>query len=103
MNPSWPLRVSDPMKPEAMPHTHTAMRTFSVYIHGDARHCRTIEGADFEDAALAFVHDWAPQLDEDGQVSVIVTDQETGREQCLCVDMADDSADPCYAREPLKR
>jgi hypothetical protein len=70
-------------------------RTFSVYVHGDARHCRAIEGADFEEAALTFVHDWTPPGDEDGQVSVIVIDQETGREQCLCVDLAYDQAAPC--------
>jgi len=72
-----------------------ATRRFSVYAHGDARHCRQIEGVDFEDAALAFVHDWGPEPDEDGQVSVIVIDEDTGREQCLCVDLADDRADPC--------
>ena len=75
--------------------TSDVTRMFSIYAHGDARHCRQIEGVDFEDAALAFVRDWGPEPDDDGQVAVIVIDQDTGREQCLCVDMAYERAERC--------
>lgn len=80
-----------------IPPAPDAARMFLVYAHGDARHCRQISGIDFQDAALAFAHDWSPPADDEGQVSVIVVDEDTGRQQCLCIDLAEDQARPCKA------
>ena len=47
--------------------------TFQVYAAHDGRnHCHNIEGQSYEDAALAFVEEWRPAADADGEVQIIV-------------------------------
>lgn len=54
-----------------------------------------LEALNFEDAALAFVE--ARHLDppDDGEVSLLVEDCETGERQCFKVDLATGEAGPC--------
>ena len=69
-------------------------RRFTVHTVTDARHCREVEGASFEDAALAFVEDWAGH-EADGEVSLVVYDREGERELCIRVDLSNGRAAPC--------
>jgi hypothetical protein len=46
------------------------------------------------EAALLFVEKWLPDAD-DGSVSVIVTEGETGCEHCFRIDLDEGSAAPC--------
>jgi len=70
---------------------------YSAYAaHDAARHCHaTSEAASFEEAALDFVDRWHPAADADGEVTVIVLDRQTGREQCFTVDIGAGAAEPC--------
>jgi len=75
--------------PSADPHS------FSVHtLHDSRTHARQVEGATFEEAALAFVEDWHPAADPDGEVSVLVSD-EHGRQQCFRVDVGTGEAKDC--------
>jgi hypothetical protein len=75
-------------------------RAYCVHALHDTRdHAREVRGQSFEAAALAFVEDWHPAPDDDmeggGDVSLIVRDQQTGREQCFRVDLGAGEAAPC--------
>jgi hypothetical protein len=54
-----------------------------------------VEGASFEDAAVAFVETWHPEGDEQDEVAVIVRDCESGRETCIRVDLGSGATEPC--------
>lgn len=69
-----------------------ALRLYSVHVDDQPRHCRHLQGASFEDAALHFVSDWHPDNEE---VTVIVTDEATGRRECFRIDLASGSSGPC--------
>ena len=74
----------------------SADRAFCVHALDDTRnHAHEVRGASFEEAALAFVEDWHPRPDEEGDVSLIVRDQQTGREQCFRIDLDSGQAAPC--------
>jgi hypothetical protein len=70
---------------------------FTAYAaHDSARHCHAAPGAtSYEEAALEFVEAWHPAADADGEVTVIVLDHATGREQCFTVDVGAGEAEPC--------
>jgi hypothetical protein len=70
---------------------------FAAYAADDgARHCHAAPAArSFEEAALEFVEAWHPAADADGEVTVIVVDAQSGREQCFCVDIGASEAAPC--------
>jgi hypothetical protein len=70
---------------------------FSAYAASDgARHCHAAPDArSFEEAALEFVDQWHPAADADGEVTVIVLDHQSGREQCFTVDVGAGAAEPC--------
>lgn len=53
------------------------------------------EAEDFAEAALLFTEVWHPAPDEDGEVSIIVIDRETGEQQCFTVDLGAGEAAPC--------
>lgn len=66
------------------------------HLHG--HHARSLDEPSPEAAALAYLEDFAHDLDEgeDGDaVAVIVRDQETGREQCFRVDLSTGDTAPC--------
>lgn len=74
----------------------TDARRFEVHAIDDPRHAgHTVEATGYEDAALTFVDNWHPPADADGEVSVMVTDCETGRRQCLRVDVGEGVTGPC--------
>ena len=76
--------------------TDTELRRFAVHAaHEDRGREHTVEGASFEDAAVAFVETWHPTVDAEGDVQVIVTDCETGRQHCLRIDVDTGEAAPC--------
>jgi hypothetical protein len=60
-----------------------------------AARARLVEGLSFEDAALRFVEDFHPAVDEEGEVCLYVEDSETGEEQCFTIDLATGEAQPC--------
>jgi hypothetical protein len=67
-------------------------RSFLVHIEDDRRHCRTIEGASFEEAAIGFAEDL--HLAED-EVRIIVIDPADGRRHCFTVDLGAGGAEAC--------
>jgi hypothetical protein len=67
---------------------------YSVRASNESRdHGHTVEADDFEAAAIAYTESWSP-ADAD-EVSVIVRERETGREQCFCVHIGTNEAEPC--------
>lgn len=69
----------------------------ALHLHG--HHARLIDETSPEAAAIAYVEDFAhgPPLGEDdeGDLAILVRDEETGREQCFRVDLASGEAQPC--------
>lgn len=71
-------------------------RTFHVHARHEGRHAsHRIEGRSFEEAAVAFVERWAPAVDADGDVSVLVAEGDTGAEHCFTVNLLEGDATPC--------
>lgn len=70
--------------------------TFTVrarHLHG--HHARSLDEPSPEAAAVAYLEEFAHDPDEDEAVSVIVRDEDTGREQCFRVDLATGETAPC--------
>lgn len=76
-------------------------RRFVVHAaHQGRSREHAVDGCSVEDAAVAFVETWHPPADEDdGEVTLIVTECETGVEHCLRVDVSSGAAEPC---DPLR-
>lgn len=73
-----------------------SMRQFCVHARGeDGRRGHLVEEKSFEAAAVAFVELWRPPVDGDGDVSVLVTDVESGVEHCFSLDTESGAAAPC--------
>ena len=53
------------------------------------------EAQSFEDAAVYFADIWHPDLDEAGQVKVMVTDRRSGETHCFQVDVGAGEARRC--------
>ena len=70
-------------------------RRFDVRPRDASGHGHSVEARSFEAAAMAFVEDWSPPVDADGDVSVIVRDAEDGHEQCFTVDLDSGQAGAC--------
>jgi len=71
-------------------------RRFAVHAASEDRaRGHTVEAASFEAAALEFLDAWHPHLDADGDVTLVVTDCESGREHCLRVDSGTGETAPC--------
>ena len=76
--------------------TSTPDRAFCVRALHEARgHAHEVQGASFEEAVLAFIEDWHPAPDDEGEVSLVVRDQGTGREQCFRIDIGAGEIAPC--------
>ena len=71
-----------------MPYTVRAR-----HLHG--HHARSLDEPSPEAAAVAYLEEFAHDPDEDEAVSVIVRDEDTGREQCFRVDLATGETAPC--------
>jgi hypothetical protein len=76
--------------------TETSLqRRFCVHdVHEAANQAHVVEGLTFEDAALHFVEDFHPSV-EDDEVSLSIEDIETGERQCLRIDLESGLAQPC--------
>lgn len=71
-------------------------RRFAVHeASEDPARGHAVEAVSFEDAALEFLEAWHPQTDADGDVTLVVTDCETGREHCLRIDAGTGETAPC--------
>jgi len=71
-------------------------RRFAVHEASEDRaRGHTVEAASFEDAAFEFLEAWRPAADPDGDVTLVVTDCETGREHCLRIDADTGETAPC--------
>ena len=56
---------------------------------------RLVIGSSFEDAAVAYLEACHPPADDDGEISLIVHDEASGREQCFRIELATGRAVPC--------
>jgi len=70
---------------------------YYVHLKGEARDsCHPVEGAQgFEEAAVLYVETWAPAVDDEGEVALIVVDPATGERQCFTLDLQTGEAEPC--------
>jgi len=76
--------------------TQEARRAFSVSALDEARpQTHQVEAGSLEDAAFEFVELWHPEPDAEGEVSVMVTDRETGQRQCFRIDLGSGDSAPC--------
>lgn len=72
------------------------LRRFAVHAAHEGRgREHAVQGASFEDAAVAFVETWHPLADGEGEVTLIVTDCETGRRHCLRIDVGTGESQAC--------
>ena len=73
-------------------------QTHQFYAHasaeGSSRGHLVRDATSFEDAAIRFAEDRL-DVEEEGQVRVIVRDAETGEQHCFCVDVGEETAEPC--------
>lgn len=73
-------------------------RRFSVHArHAGPHHARVVHEPSFEAAAVAYVEDLAVAPDEDGEISVVVRDLDTGGEHCFRIDLDTGETAPCGA------
>lgn len=71
-------------------------RKFSVHArHVDSHHARVLEEKSFEAAAVAYVEDFHPAVDQDNEVSVIVRDVDSGDQHCFKIDLDSGETAPC--------
>jgi hypothetical protein len=71
-------------------------RKFSVHArHAGPHHARIIHEPSFEAAAVAYVEDLAIAPDDDGEISVIVRDLDSGGEHCFRIDLDTGETAPC--------
>jgi hypothetical protein len=79
-----------------MPQTQAVEHRFYAHASGEGsgRGHLVKEAESFEDAAIRFAEDRL-DAEEDGQVKVIVRDAQTGEQHCFCVDVGEETAEPC--------
>jgi hypothetical protein len=70
-------------------------RPFRVHARHVDSQARIVREASFEAAAVAYVEDFHPPVDDDDEVSVIVQDMDDGREHCFRIDLDSGEAAPC--------
>lgn len=63
------------------------------HLHG--HHARPTADATPEAAVAAYLEDFAFDPDDEGVLSLIVRDEDTGREQCFTVDLVTGQTAPC--------
>jgi hypothetical protein len=73
-------------------------RRFSVHArHAGPHHARVVHEPSYEAAAIAYVEDLAIAPDDDGEISVVVRDLDTGGEHCFRIDLETGETAPCGA------
>lgn len=78
-----------------MPQTAEPNRRFRVFPRHVDGPTRIVEEPSFEAAAIAYVEDFHPPVDEDNEVSVIVRDLEDGHEHCFLIDLDTGETQDC--------
>lgn len=78
-----------------MPQAAISPRRFRVHPRHTGSPARIVEEASFEAAAIAYVEDFHPPVDEDNEVSLIVRDLEDGHEHCFLIDLDTGETEPC--------
>jgi hypothetical protein len=74
----------------------TPARRFEVHEASEDRaRGHAVEALSFEEAAMEFLEAWHPAADDHGDVTLVVTDCETGREHCLRVELETGETAPC--------
>ena len=71
-------------------------RQFSVHArHVDRQHSRLVDEGSFEAAAVAYVEDFHPPVDDGSEISVIVREVTTGHQHCFRIDLESGETSPC--------
>ncbi|HEX8469787.1 MAG TPA: DUF5961 family protein [Brevundimonas sp.] len=71
-------------------------RRFAVHAADDGRHrWETVWAVSHDDAAIGFVERHHPTVGDDGEVTVVVTDCESGHEHCFRIDLDTGDTAPC--------
>ena len=69
---------------------------YCAYAADDGRaHGHTVDAEGFAQAAMSFVEVWHPEPDAEGEVTVIVVEQDSGEQQCFVVDVSVGQLEPC--------
>ena len=63
--------------------------------YAESHLARVVQEASFEAAAVAYVEDFHPPVDDNNEVSVIVQDLDDGREHCFKIDLDSGEAASC--------
>lgn len=73
-------------------------RRFSVHArHAGPHHARVVHEPSYEAAAIAYLEDLAIAPGDDGEISVVVRDLDTGGEHCFRIDLETGETAPCGA------
>ena len=79
-----------------MSHEQPSPRRFSVRArHLEAHHARRVNETTVEAAVIAYVEDFHPWEADEGQISVIVRDLDSGHEHCFRLDLETGETGPC--------
>jgi hypothetical protein len=95
MSPFLAVRVKGAGDLHMTQSTHEA-RQFSVRArHIDSHHARVLEEASFEAAAVAYIEDFHPSVENGNEIRVVVREIGTGSEHCFRIDLESGEATPC--------
>ena len=74
----------------------TQQNRYYAYADGVGRgHGHVIEAGSHEAAAIGYAEIYSPPVDSDGDVKIIVTSLDEGREHCFTVDLSEGDARSC--------
>lgn len=74
----------------------TEANRYFAYAHGVGRsHGHVVEAPSFEAAAVGYTELYAPPVDAENEIRIIVTGLDDGIEHCFVVDVGDGAAEPC--------
>jgi hypothetical protein len=72
-------------------------RRFAVHAATDGRHrAEIVYAAGHEAAAVAFLEGGSPAIEDDGSLTVVVHDCDSGREHCYRIDLDTGETGPCH-------
>lgn len=71
-----------------------SIERYFAFAQTDRRHGHHVQGASFEDAAVAFAERYTPAADAQGEIRVHVR-SEAGMEYCFVIDLAEGQVEPC--------
>jgi hypothetical protein len=79
-----------------MPQPVESPRRFSVHVsQAERTRARIVEESSFEAAAIAYLEDFHPTVDEDHEIRIIVRDLDEGGEHCFRIDLDSGETAPC--------